>query len=81
MEDQDFYRKKPPLGLMPRKFYEETREHLNSTTLFNYDLFRFYMIKGAIVRYKEAGKEIPKEWGDEFLEIADKRLYHTIHFN
>ena len=43
--------KKPPIGVMPKRLWVESRKE---------------ELKGAINRYLEAGFEIPKEWVDEF---------------
>lgn len=45
---------KPPLGITPRKLHDEKR---------------MADLKAAILRYVEAGAEIPREWTDEFNEL------------
>ena len=51
--------KKPPLGLMPKTFWEERRI--------------LYIIE-AIDRYISAGKSIPRDWVDEFNDLIQKRV-------
>ena len=49
---------KPPLGIIPRKLWIDER---------------ILDLNSAILRYKEAGKEWPKEWDEESIElIAEK---------
>lgn len=48
-------RKKPVLGVMPRRIWDESRRN---------DLI------GAIQRYLDAGKPIPPEWVEEYNELA-----------
>lgn len=50
--------KKPPLGLMPKKYYEEQR---------------FYEVCSVIARYYEAGLEIRIEWVEEYNEFIKKK--------
>lgn len=45
---------KPPIGLRPEKFHEETQ---------NYE--RILEILDAMARYSEAGKSSPEEWVSE----------------
>ncbi|MCK5614038.1 hypothetical protein KAR91_69890 [Candidatus Pacearchaeota archaeon] len=54
--------KKPPLGLYPRRYYEEAR---------------LADIADAIRRYLGAMMAIPKEWVAEYNEITE-REYHEI---
>ena len=49
--------KKPPLGLMPRKLWDEKRAN---------------EIKAAINRYTKAGLEIPTAWVEEYFEIEER---------
>lgn len=49
--------KKPPLGLMPRKLWDEKRAN---------------EIKAAINRYAKAGLEIPTAWVEEYFEIEER---------
>ena len=49
--------KKPPLGLMPRKLWDEKRAD---------------EIRAAIERYNEAGAVIPAEWVEEYNEIKER---------
>ena len=49
--------KKPPLGLMPRKLWEEKRAN---------------EIKAAINRYTKEGLEIPTAWVEEYFEIYER---------
>ena len=49
--------KKPPLGLMPRKLWDEKRAD---------------EIRAAIERYQEAGVVIPAEWIEEYDEIKER---------
>lgn len=46
--------RKPPLGLKPRNIFEEERIH---------EIFQ------AMMRYKQAHKEIPEEWIEEFNDL------------
>lgn len=48
---------KPPLGVMPRKFWEERRIS---------ELYR------AITEYREAGLPELPEWLDEYMELIKK---------
>lgn len=49
--------KKPPLGVMPRDIWN----HKRWTELSN-----------AMQRYLEAGKPVPKEWMDEYIELCEE---------
>lgn len=49
---------KPPLGVMPRRLHEETRRE---------------ELRGAIIRYAEAGRPINAEWTEEYNELVKKR--------
>lgn len=49
--------KKPPLGLVPRKIWDEKRAE---------------EIKAAIDRYTKAGIDIPNAWVDEYFEIEER---------
>lgn len=49
--------KKPPLGLMPRKLWDEKRAN---------------EICAAMERYQEAGVVIPAEWIEEYDEIKER---------
>lgn len=49
--------KKPPLGLMPRKLWDEKRAN---------------EIKAAINRYTKAGLEIQTAWVEEYFEIEER---------
>jgi hypothetical protein len=48
---------KPPLGIMPRKFWEEKRA---------------WDIMEAINRYLQANTPIPSEWIEEYNELIEK---------
>jgi len=48
---------KPPFGLMPLKFHEESR---------------YKDVSEAIVRYRRANKEVPKEWINEWEYLNSK---------
>ena len=48
---------KPPLGLTPRKLWDEKRTD---------------EIRAAIERYNEAGAVIPAEWVEEYNEIKER---------
>jgi len=73
--------KRPPLGIMPRYLYEETRNYLDRRELYAYDLSRFIMMKAAIERYIAADKEVPGEWLKELKEVVDNRLYCSKNLN
>jgi hypothetical protein len=46
---------KPPLGIMPRKMWDEIRQR---------------DIEDAIERYKAVDKPIPVEWAREYIELV-----------
>jgi hypothetical protein len=46
---------KPPLGLIPAFIRKQQRQQ---------------EIMSAVVRYREAGKEVPREWLEEFAELS-----------
>lgn len=48
---------KPPLGIMPRSYWDGRRQH---------------DITDAIKRYLQVGKKIPEEWIDEYNELTDR---------
>jgi hypothetical protein len=50
---------KPPIGIMPRKMWDEIR--------------RTELVK-AIARYNSANKPVPHEWVIEYLELAKSEL-------
>lgn len=50
---------KPPIGLKPRRLHDEQR---------------LCDIEAAILRRKDTGKPVPKEWADEHRELSDKLL-------
>lgn len=50
--------KRPPLGIMPRKHWEERR------------IFELF---GCIGRYLQADKDVPFEWSQELYELLGKR--------
>lgn len=52
--------KKPPLGIIPKKFHEE-----------NTKIKRFNDICGAITRYYNGGFKINIEWIIEYNELID----------
>lgn len=47
--------KKPPIGIMPRRFHREARRQA---------------ILDACREYCAAGKQIPAEWLDEFVDLC-----------
>ncbi len=51
--------KKPPLGIMPRLFWDEQRRD---------------ELWSAIHRYISNGLEFPKEWKEEYVELVVKTL-------
>ena len=51
---------KPPLGLTPKKFYDEQVK-----------IERFDEVCGAISRYYDAGLKINIEWIDEYNELVE----------
>jgi len=59
MNDSKFKLKKPPLGLMPKKFHEE-----------RVSIDRFNAVCGAISRYYGAGLPINIEWIEEYNELV-----------
>lgn len=48
---------KPPLGIMPRSYWDGRRQH---------------DITDAIKRYLQVGKKIPEEWIEEYNELTDR---------
>lgn len=48
---------KPPLGVMPRNFWNRKRQE---------------ELAAAMQRYLEVGKSIPREWIDEYNELSDE---------
>lgn len=52
--------KKPPLGVEPKWCWEE-RVRID----------RINAVTAAIMRYKEVGKYIPREWIDEMLSMPE----------
>lgn len=57
---------KPPLGLMPRKLWDE--QHPNSTREDRAE--RLLCITGAMQRYDAAGKKVPDEWVVEHFAVS-----------
>ena len=55
---------KPPLGVMPRKFWEERRR--SELYLRMSELYR------AITEYREAGLPTLPEWLDEYDELVQR---------
>ena len=51
---------KPPLGLMPKRFYDERIK-----------AERFNEVCGAIARYYDAGLKINIEWIEEYNELVE----------
>lgn len=51
------HEKKPPLGIMPRSYWDGRRQH---------------DITDAIKRYLQVGKKIPEEWIEEYNELTDR---------
>ena len=51
---------KPPLGLLPKKFYDE---RVNAE--------RFNQVCGAISRYYNTGMKINVEWIEEYNELVE----------
>lgn len=51
---------RPPLGLMPKKFYDE-----------RVNIERFNEVCGAISRYYNAGLKINIEWIEEYNELVE----------
>lgn len=49
--------KKPPLGVMPRDIWNHKR---------------WTELSEAMQRYLEAGKPVPKEWMDEYIELCEE---------
>lgn len=48
---------RPPIGVTPKFLWEEARIH---------ELFE------AMMRYRQAGKQFPEEWIEEFNELIKK---------
>jgi len=61
---------RPPLGLIPKKFYEEQIK-----------VQRFQDVCDAIKRYWDANLKIPVEWIEEHNELVDFMNQNEIRIN
>lgn len=74
------YAAKPPLGLMPRKIYEDKTASEVSDNVSTYtrqqmelkDRSRVSDIEEAMQRYWKAGMSVPQEWWDELQDLKKK---------
>ncbi len=58
LPDDESQQEKPPLGVMPRKLWQE-----------QVSIERKNCLSGAITRYLQRGMEVPEEWVDEYNEL------------
>lgn len=57
MNHENKLEKKPPLGIMPRSYWDGRRQH---------------DITDAIKRYLQVGKKIPEEWIEAYNNLTDR---------